>query len=102
MWHVVCADTKPPFLDGRVVFTTQAEPVMPLKDPTSDMAIIAKKGSALMREVGHTDTPPLSLDAAFCSSKCWHGPETGIRNEQSEGPCLSANWISGPQKLPLQ
>ncbi|XBI65275.1 hypothetical protein VPH35_045162 [Triticum aestivum] len=44
-------DTKPPFLDGRVVFTTQAEPVMPLKDPTSDMAIIARKGSLLVREI---------------------------------------------------
>lgn len=44
-------DTKPPFLDGRVVFTKQAEPVMPLKDPTSDMAIIARKGSALVRQV---------------------------------------------------
>lgn len=44
-------DTKPPFLDGRVVFTKQAEPVMPLKDPTSDMAIIARKGSALVREI---------------------------------------------------
>ncbi|KAG6475142.1 hypothetical protein ZIOFF_064360 [Zingiber officinale] len=44
-------DTKPPFLDGRVVFTKQAEPVMPIKDPTSDMAIIARKGSALVREI---------------------------------------------------
>lgn len=44
-------DTKPPFLDGRVVFTTQAEPVMPLKDPTSDMAIISRKGSSLVREI---------------------------------------------------
>lgn len=43
-------DTKPPFLDGRVVFTKQAEPIMPLKDPTSDMAIISRKGSALVRE----------------------------------------------------
>lgn len=43
-------DTKPPFLDGRVVYTKQAEPVMPIKDPTSDMAIIARKGSALVRE----------------------------------------------------
>ncbi|KAG2645585.1 hypothetical protein PVAP13_2KG431815 [Panicum virgatum] len=43
--------TKPPFLDGRVVFTKQAEPVMPLKDPTSDMAIIARKGSTLVREI---------------------------------------------------
>ncbi|XP_058193067.1 pre-mRNA-splicing factor ATP-dependent RNA helicase DEAH7 isoform X1 [Rhododendron vialii] len=44
-------DTKPPFLDGRVVFTKQAEPIMPLKDPTSDMAIISRKGSVLVREI---------------------------------------------------
>ncbi|XP_042519990.1 pre-mRNA-splicing factor ATP-dependent RNA helicase DEAH7 [Macadamia integrifolia] len=44
-------DTKPPFLDGRVVFTKQADPIMPLKDPTSDMAIISRKGSALVREI---------------------------------------------------
>lgn len=45
------ADTKPPFLDGRIVFTKQAEPVMPIKDPTSDMAIISRKGSGLVREI---------------------------------------------------
>lgn len=44
-------DTKPPFLDGRVVFTKQAEPVMPIKDPISDMAIISCKRSALVREI---------------------------------------------------
>lgn len=48
---VLAADTKPPFLDGRVVFTKQAEPIMPLKDPTSDMAIISRKGSILVREI---------------------------------------------------
>ncbi|XP_059657311.1 pre-mRNA-splicing factor ATP-dependent RNA helicase DEAH7-like [Cornus florida] len=42
---------KPPFLDGRVVFTMQAESIMPLIDPTSDMAIISRKGSALVREI---------------------------------------------------
>ncbi|KAJ4710869.1 Pre-mRNA-splicing factor ATP-dependent RNA helicase [Melia azedarach] len=44
-------DTKPPFLDGRIVFTKQAEPIMPIKDPTSDMAIISRKGSNLVREI---------------------------------------------------
>ncbi|XP_074378490.1 pre-mRNA-splicing factor ATP-dependent RNA helicase DEAH7-like [Apium graveolens] len=44
-------DIKPPFLDGRIVYTKQAEPVMPIKDPTSDMAIISRKGSTLVREV---------------------------------------------------
>ncbi|KAJ8754548.1 hypothetical protein K2173_005709 [Erythroxylum novogranatense] len=44
-------DMKPPFLDGRVVFTKQVEPVIPIKDPTLDMAIISRKGSAMFREV---------------------------------------------------
>lgn len=44
-------DTKPPFLDGRVIFTKQSEPVLPLKDPTSDMAVIAKSGSKLVKEI---------------------------------------------------
>ena len=46
-----CPDIKPPFLDGRVVFTKQAEPIMPIKDPTSDMAKISRIGSALVKEI---------------------------------------------------
>jgi pre-mRNA-splicing factor ATP-dependent RNA helicase DHX38/PRP16 len=48
--HVLVHDLKPPFLDGRTVFTKQLEPINPLRDPTSDMAIFAKKGSALVKE----------------------------------------------------
>lgn len=44
-------DTRPPFLDGRVIFTKQAEAVMPLRDPTSDLAVIAKSGSKLVKEI---------------------------------------------------
>ena len=43
-------DQKPPFLDGRIVFTKQADPVLPVKDPTSDMPTIARKGSNLVKE----------------------------------------------------
>lgn len=55
-FSIPCSDTKPPFLDGRIVFTKQAEPVMPIKDPTSDMAIISRKGSALVREIREKQT----------------------------------------------
>ncbi|KAG2440689.1 hypothetical protein HYH02_010267 [Chlamydomonas schloesseri] len=44
-------DTKPPFLEGKVVNNKQADIVLPLKDPTSDMAVIARKGSGLVKEV---------------------------------------------------
>ena len=39
----------PPFLDGRAIFSRQPEPVIPIKDPTSDLAVISKKGSKLLR-----------------------------------------------------
>jgi hypothetical protein len=48
--HVMVHDLKPPFLDGRTVYTKQLEPINPLRDPTSDMAVFAKKGSALVKE----------------------------------------------------
>ena len=48
--HVMVHNLKPPFLDGRTVFTKQLDPINPIRDPTSDMAIFAKKGSALVKE----------------------------------------------------
>ena len=40
---MIVHDMKPPFLDGRVVYSRQSEPVVPVKDVTSDMAVISKK-----------------------------------------------------------
>ncbi|CEJ04865.1 Putative Pre-mRNA-splicing factor ATP-dependent RNA helicase prp16 [Rhizopus microsporus] len=48
--HLLVHDFKPPFLRGKAVFTKQLEAVQYVKDPTSDMAIIARKGSRLVRE----------------------------------------------------
>ena len=48
--HVMVHDLKPPFLDGRTVFTKQLEPINPVRDPTSDMAIFSRKGSTLVKE----------------------------------------------------
>ncbi|KAG9475009.1 hypothetical protein GDO78_003458 [Eleutherodactylus coqui] len=48
--HLLVHNLVPPFLDGRIVFTKQPEPVIPVRDPTSDMAIISRKGSQLVRK----------------------------------------------------
>lgn len=48
--HVMVHDLKPPFLDGRQVFSKQLEPINPIRDLTSDMAVFSKKGSALVKE----------------------------------------------------
>ncbi|KAH9122394.1 hypothetical protein LEN26_010275 [Aphanomyces euteiches] len=49
--QIMVHSTKPPFLDGRVSFTTQVEMVATVKDATSDLAVCARKGSELLREV---------------------------------------------------
>ncbi|CAG8761218.1 15668_t:CDS:2, partial [Acaulospora morrowiae] len=48
--HLLVHDIKPPFLDGRMVFTKQLEAVQSVKDPTSDLAVFSRKGSQLVKE----------------------------------------------------
>ncbi|KAL7305956.1 hypothetical protein TKK_0001429 [Trichogramma kaykai] len=47
--HLLVHNVVPPFLDGRIVFTKQPEPVIPVKDGTSPMALVSRKGSHLVR-----------------------------------------------------
>lgn len=49
--NLIVHNVKPPFLDGRVTFSMQQTTVSIIKDPTGDMAVNARKGSALLREV---------------------------------------------------
>ena len=44
-------DLKPPFLDGNTQFSTNMETVQVVKDPNSDMAILAKKGSNVVKQL---------------------------------------------------
>ena len=44
-------DIKPPFLDGRIVFTKQLKAVSIVKDSTSDFVQISKKGSAILKHI---------------------------------------------------
>lgn len=43
-FSLLVKDTVPPFLSGKIEETTVADTVVPIKDPTSDMAVIARKG----------------------------------------------------------
>ena len=42
-------DIKPPFLDGRIEFTKQLNPIQVVKDPKSDFTILSKKGSKILK-----------------------------------------------------
>jgi len=79
-------DTRPPFLDGRFLFTKQKGPVLPLKDPTSDLAVISRNGSKLVKEIRE------KKDANKSRARFWEvagskiGDITGLtEKEQEEG-----------------
>ena len=44
-------DIKPPFLDGRFIFTKQLDTPLIVKDPNSDLARLSKKGSAILKVI---------------------------------------------------
>ena len=48
--HLLVHDLKPPFLDGKTVFTKQLEPVPAVRNAQSDMAVFSRKGSKVVRE----------------------------------------------------
>ena len=48
--HLLVHDIKPPFLDGRKIFTKQLDPVPAVRDPQSDMAVFSRKGSRVVKE----------------------------------------------------
>ncbi|EAQ90840.1 conserved hypothetical protein [Chaetomium globosum CBS 148.51] len=48
--HLLVHDLRPPFLDGRTVFTKQLEPVPAVRDAQSDMAVFSRKGSKVVRD----------------------------------------------------
>lgn len=53
--HLVYHERKPPFLvnwkGGKSATELNFDPVQPVKDPTSDMAILARRGSGLVKEM---------------------------------------------------
>lgn len=48
--HLLVHDLKPPFLDGRKVFSKQMDPVPAVRDYQSDMAVFSRKGSKVVKE----------------------------------------------------
>lgn len=48
--HILVHDLKPPFLDGKTVFTKQIDPVPAVRDPQSDMAVFSRRGSRVVKE----------------------------------------------------
>ena len=82
--HVMVHDLKPPFLDGRTVFTKQLDPINPIRDPTSDMAVFSKKGSALVKEKREQAERAKAAAKLAALGGTALGNIMGVRDEEAE------------------
>jgi len=93
--HVMVHDLKPPFLDGRTVYTKQLEPINPIRDPTSDMAIFSKKGSALVKEKREQAERAKAAAKLAALGGTALGNIMGVKDEEAEaeGAFISFNMV---------
>ena len=77
-------DTKPPFLQGKRAFAKAQEASLPVKDQTSDMAMIARKGSNLVKEVRMKRDENKSRDRFWDVKNSKIGDITGTTNEEDK------------------
>ncbi|GAA5969666.1 hypothetical protein JCM11641_007997 [Rhodosporidiobolus odoratus] len=82
--HLLVHDLKPPFLDGRMSFTKQLEPINPIKDPTSDLAIFSKKGSLLVTERRARRERERAAAKAASLSGTTLGNLMGVKDQEAE------------------
>lgn len=88
--HVMVHDIKPPFLDGRTVFTRQLDPINPIRDMSSDMAVFSKKGSALVKEKREQAERAKAAAKLAALGGTSLGNIMGVKDEEAEaeGTCL--------------
>lgn len=82
--HVMVRSLKPPFLDGKTVFTKQLDPINPIRDPTSDLAVFSKKGSALVKEKREQAERAKAAAKIAALSGTALGNIMGVKDEEAE------------------
>ncbi|KAJ8591344.1 P-loop containing nucleoside triphosphate hydrolase protein [Rhizopogon salebrosus TDB-379] len=87
--HVMVHDIKPPFLDGKTIFTKQLEPINPIRDPTSDMAVFAKKGSPLVKEKREQAERAKAAAKLASLGGTQLGNIMGVKDEEAEAEALA-------------
>jgi hypothetical protein len=89
--HVLVHELKPPFLDGRTVYTRQLAPINPVRDSTSDLAVFSKKGSALVREKREQAERAKAAAKLAALGGTALGNVMGVRDEEGEAAGKSLN-----------
>ncbi|GAO47607.1 hypothetical protein G7K_1807-t1 [Saitoella complicata NRRL Y-17804] len=82
--HLLVHDLRPPFLDGRAEFTRQKDPVPAVRDPQSDLAVFARKGSVLVKQRRERAEREKAAAKAASLAGTALGNVLGVRDEEAE------------------
>ncbi|KAK4629525.1 Pre-mRNA-splicing factor ATP-dependent RNA helicase prp16 [Fulvia fulva] len=95
--HLLVHDLKPPFLDGKTVFTKQLEPVSAVRDPQSDMAVFSRKGSKAVKERRQQKERQKQAQEATSTANTALGNIMGVKEEDTDSAAPNANGEEEPK-----
>ncbi|KAL5611787.1 hypothetical protein BROUX41_000638 [Berkeleyomyces rouxiae] len=82
--HLLVHELRPPFLDGRTIFTKQLEPVPAVRDYQSDMAVFSRKGSKVVKEARQQRERERQAQAATSMAGTTLGTIMGVKEEDAD------------------
>lgn len=86
--HLLVHDLRPPFLDGRTIFTKQLDPVPAVRDNQSDMAVFSRKGSKVVKERRQQRERQKQAQEATSLAGTTLGNVMGVKNEEDTDSAL--------------
>ncbi|KAF1975869.1 P-loop containing nucleoside triphosphate hydrolase protein [Bimuria novae-zelandiae CBS 107.79] len=96
--HILVHDLKPPFLDGKKVFTKQIEPVPAVRDPQSDMAVFSRRGSRVVKEKRQQKERQKQAQEATNMKGTTLGNIMGVKEDDTDSAAPAAGVEEGENK----
>ncbi|PHH60063.1 hypothetical protein CDD81_2149 [Ophiocordyceps australis] len=93
--HLLVHELRPPFLDGRTIFTKQLDPVPAVRDYQSDMAVFSRKGSRVVKEARQQRERQRQAQQATSITGTALGNIMGIKEEEGDSALPLAGEDSG-------
>lgn len=82
--HLLTHELRPPFLEGKTIFTRQQEPVSAIRDPQGHMAVASRKGSKVVREARQQRERQRQAQQATSMAGTMLGKVMGVRDEDDD------------------
>ena len=96
--HLLVHDLKPPFLDGKTIFTKQIDPVSAVRDPQSDMAVFSRKGSKVVKERRQQKERQKQAQEATGLAGTALGHVMGVKEDDTDSAAPAANEAEEKKK----